>query len=158
MATIKAHDLWQDLHTTSGNNSVCTSCKIMTIPAASRGKLWNTSPTFPLEEIKIDTVPNLEPQGISTVSKYNYFLILCDRFSTTFRLIGIQDKSSEACIDGIELLLSRLSNNNRNVKRISQIRPDAGAEFRSDTFENGAVKIKLDSQQQPPHIKNKMDL
>ena len=58
----------------------------MTISARSRGKLWNTSPTFPLKEVQIDTVSNPEPQGISAESRYNYFLILCDRFSRIFRL------------------------------------------------------------------------
>ncbi len=131
----------------------------MTIPAASRQKLRNTSPTFPLEEIQVDTVPNLEPQGISTESKYNYFLILCDRFSRTFNLIGIQDKSSEACIDGIELLLSRLPNNNKIVNRISHI-IDLMQVLNLDQIllENGAVKTKLGSQQQHPNTKNKMDL
>ena len=54
----------------------------------------------PLDEIQVDTVPNPEPLGLSPESRYNYFLILCDRFSRTFRLIGIQDKSTDACIDG----------------------------------------------------------
>ena len=80
------------------------------------------------------TLYHPEPQGISTESKFNFCFILCDRFSRTFRLIGIQDKSSEACIDGIELLLSRLPNNNKIVNKISHIRSDAGTEFRSDTF------------------------
>ena len=79
MATIKARDLWQSAQITSGNDFICTSCKIMTIPAVSRRKLRNTTPMFPLEEIQIDTVPNREPQGISTEFKYNYFLI-CDIF------------------------------------------------------------------------------
>ena len=69
IATIKAHDLWQDVHVISGNDSVCTSCKIMTIPAASKGKPRNLSPTFPLEEIQVDTVPNPEPLGISAESR-----------------------------------------------------------------------------------------
>ena len=56
MATIKAHDLWQDVQITPGNDSVCTSCKIMTIPATSRGKLRSTTPKSPLEEIQVDTV------------------------------------------------------------------------------------------------------
>ena len=72
----------------------------MTIPAVSRGESRSTFPTFPLEEIQVETVPNPEPQGIYIESRFDYFL-LCDRFSRTFRLIGIQDKSSEACIDGI---------------------------------------------------------
>ena len=39
LATIKAHDLWEDVHITPGNDSICTSYKIMTIPAASRGQV-----------------------------------------------------------------------------------------------------------------------
>ena len=38
LATIKAHDLWEDIYITPGNDSVCASYKIMTIPTASRGK------------------------------------------------------------------------------------------------------------------------
>ena len=38
MVIIKAHDLWQDFHITPGIDSICISCKIMTTPAASRGK------------------------------------------------------------------------------------------------------------------------
>ena len=78
LATIKAHDLWEDVYITPGNDSICTSCKIMTIPAASRGKTRNSQPVSPLDEIQVDTVPNPEPLGLSTESKYNYFLILCD--------------------------------------------------------------------------------
>ena len=51
MATIKAHDLWQDVHIIPDNESVCTSSKIMTNLAASKGKSRISSPTFPLEEI-----------------------------------------------------------------------------------------------------------
>ena len=87
MATIKAHDLWQDVYITPGMDSICTPYKIIPIPAASRGKLRYTQPTYPLEEIQVDTVPNPEPLGLSSESKYNYFLILCDRYSRTFRLI-----------------------------------------------------------------------
>ena len=79
----------------------------MTIPAASREKTRNSYPVLPLDEIQVDTVPNPEPLGLSPGSRYNYFLIICDRFSRIFRLIGIQDKSIDACIDGIELLTSR---------------------------------------------------
>ena len=55
-------------------------------------------------------------------------------FFRTFRLIGKQDKSRDACIDGIELLTSRFPNRNRKNRRISHIRNDASSEFRSDTF------------------------
>ena len=96
--------------------------------------LYICEPTSPLEEKQVDTVPNPEPLGLSPESRYNYFLILCERYSRTFRLIGIQDKSINACIDGIELLTSRIRHNKRKFSRISHIRTDAGSEFRSDTF------------------------
>ena len=115
----------------------------MTIPAASRGKTRNSQPVSPLDEIQVDTVPNPEPLGLSPESKYNYFLILCDRFSRTFRLIGIQDKSTDACIDGIELLTSRFPNRTRKIRRISHIRTDAGSEFRSDTFRKWCSENKI---------------
>ena len=79
-----------------------------------------------------DTVPNPEPIGISNESKINYFLILCDRYSRIFRAIGLKDKSSEACIDGIEQLISNFPCLERNLKIIHHIRSDAGSEFRSD--------------------------
>ena len=105
-----------------------------TIPASSRGKSRTTIPAFLLEKIQFDTVPNPEPQGLSIKSRYNYFLILCDRFSRTFRLIGTQDKSSDACIDGLEQIISRIPNYKRMINRISHFMSDAGGEFRSDTF------------------------
>ena len=36
IATIKAHDLWNDVEVTQGNDFVCTSCKIMSIPSSSK--------------------------------------------------------------------------------------------------------------------------
>ena len=136
IATIRAHNLWNDVEITDGIDHICTSCKTMTIPAASRGKSRSSIITSPLEEIQVDTVPNPEPIGLNSESKYNYFLILCDRFSRVFRLIGIRDKSSEACIDGIEQLTANFPNllSKNKIKEISHIRSDAGSEFRSDTF------------------------
>ena len=67
-------------------------------------------------------------------SIYNYFLILCDRYPRTFGPIGILDKSTDACIDGIEVLVSRIPNNYRILRKIFHIRIDAGREFISDTF------------------------
>ena len=40
----------------------------------------------PLDEIQVDIVPNPEPMGLSADTRFNYFLILCDRFSRTFRM------------------------------------------------------------------------
>ena len=87
LATINSHYVWEDFHITPGNDSICTSCKIMTISVSSRGKSKTTIPAFPLEEIRVDTVPNSESQGLSIESRYIYFLILCDTFSRTFRLM-----------------------------------------------------------------------
>ena len=75
LATIKAHDLWRDISTVQGYDSICTSCKIITIPASARGKRRDTQVSFPLEEIQVDTVPNPEPLGLSPDSRFNYFLI-----------------------------------------------------------------------------------
>ena len=61
LATIKVHDLWKDVYITPRNDSICTSCKIMTLPAASRGKTRNSQPVSPLDDIQVDTVPNPEP-------------------------------------------------------------------------------------------------
>ena len=105
----------------------------MTIPAHARGKERNSIIWKPLEEIQVDTVPNPEPNGISMESRFNYFLILCDRYSRIFRKIGIMDKTSEACIDGIEQLISKFPVLNKGIKKISHIRSDTGLDFRSDT-------------------------
>ena len=96
--------------------------------------LYICEPTSPLDEKQVYTVPNPEHLGLSPESRYNYFLILCERYSRTFRLIGSQDKSINACIDGIELLTSRIRHNKRKFSRISHILTDAVSEFRSDTF------------------------
>ena len=64
----------------------------------------------PLEEIQVDTVHNPEPIRISADSRFNYYLILCDRYSRIFRSICIKGKSSEACIDCIEQIISNSHN------------------------------------------------
>ena len=107
----------------------------MSIPSSSRGKKRESQVHTLLEEIQVDTVPNPEPIGISTDSRFNYYLILCDRYSRIFRSIGIKDKSSEACIDGIEQIISNIPQlKNKLPKNIVHIRSDFGSEFRSDTF------------------------
>ena len=122
---------------------MCTSCKIMTISSHSRGKERHSIVKHPLDEIQVDTVPNPEPLGLSLESRYNYFLILCDRYSRIFRLIGMRDKSTEACIDGIELLTSSIPTKDRRIKSINHIRSDAGSEFRSDTFRKWCSERKI---------------
>ena len=134
LATIQAHNLWRDVEVTQGIDHMCTSCKIMTIPAHARGKTRKSQVTRPLDEIQVDTVPNPEPMGLSADTRFKYFLIFCDRYSRTFRLCGIKDKSTEACIDGIELIISNLSLHQRKPHTIRHVRSDAGSEFRSDTF------------------------
>ena len=163
IATIKAHDLWEDTYITEGTDSICISCKTMSIPAHSRTKSRQSIVNKPLEEIQVDTVPNPEPVGISNESKVNYFLILCDRYSRIFRAIGLKDKSSEACIDGIEQLISNFPCLERNLKSINHIRSDAGTEFRSDTFRKwcGENKINFDTaapKHQENHLLNILEL
>ena len=77
-ATIQAHNLWQDVNITQGFYSICTLCKIMTIPATLSGKLRQSILRETLDEIQVDTVRNPEPIGVSYDSRYKYFLILCD--------------------------------------------------------------------------------
>ena len=62
----------------------------MTIPTTSREKTENSQSVSPLEEIYVDTVPNPEPLSLSPESKYNYFLLICGRYSRSFRHIGIK--------------------------------------------------------------------
>ena len=104
-ATIRAHDLWRDVDITQSIDPLCTTCKIMSIPAHVREKARESRVKRTLDEIQVDTVPNPEPMGLSANTTFNYFLILCDRFSHTFRMCGIRDKTTDACIDGIELII-----------------------------------------------------
>ena len=115
----------------------------MTIPANARGSSRTSQVSKPLEEIQVDTVPNPEPMGLSADTRYNYFLILCDRYSRIFRICGIRDKSSEACIDGIELLIPNLPCTQRQPATIKHIRSDAGSEFRSDVFRKWCSENKI---------------
>ena len=68
----------------------------MSIPAHARGKARESRVQRPLDEIQVDTVPNPELMGLSADTRFNYFLILCDRFSRTFRICGIRDKTTDA--------------------------------------------------------------
>ena len=149
IATICAHDLWKDVEITEGIDNVCTSCKIMTIPAASRRKTRSSTVNSPLDEIQVDTVPNPEPLGLNSESRHNYFFIMCDRYSRIFRLMGMKDKSSDACIDVIKQIISNFPNasSKNKIKEIKHIRSDAGSEFRSDTFQKwcGENNIKFDT-------------
>ena len=94
-ATIRAHGLWRDVNITQSIDPFCTTCKIMTISAHARGKSRDSKVYKPLDEIQIDTVPNPEPMGLSADTRFNYFLILCDRFSHIFRMCGIKDKTTD---------------------------------------------------------------
>ena len=86
IATIKVHDLWNDVEVTQGTDFVCTSCKIMTMPSNSRGKKRESQVHNPLEEIQVDTVPNHEPIGISTDSRFYYYLILWWQIFENFQI------------------------------------------------------------------------
>ena len=76
IGTIRDHYLWDDAQAVDGIDTPCTSCKIITIPAHTRGKERNSTIRKPPEEIQVDTVPNPESNRISFESKFNYFLIL----------------------------------------------------------------------------------
>ena len=101
----------------------------MTIPAHARGKLRTSIISKPLDKIQVDTVPNPEPMGLSADTRFNYFLIFCDRYSRLFRICGTQDKSIDACIDGIELIISNLSIHQRTPQTICNVHSDTGSEF-----------------------------
>ena len=94
----------------------------MTIPVHAKGKQRNSIMNRTLEEIQVDSVPNPKTNGISMESKFNYFLILCDRYSRIFKTIGIRDKTSEACVNGIEQLIYPTFS--KNLMKITHIRLD----------------------------------
>ena len=106
----------------------------MSIPVTFRRK-YRTSHVFnPLDEIQVDTVPNPEPLSLSSESRYECYLIFCDRYCRIFRVCVMRDKTTDACIDGINLILSSLPIQNKHISHLTHIYSDAGSEFRSDTF------------------------
>ena len=119
----------------------------MSIPAHARGKARESRVQRPLDKIQVDTVPNTESMGLSADTRFNYFLILCDRFSRTFRICEIRDKTTDACIDGIKLIISTIPGTNRQLRSIQHICSDAGTDFCSDTFKKwcGENKIHFNS-------------
>ena len=87
IATIKAHNLWYDVEVIQGTTDfVCTSRKIMHLPSISSGKKRESQVHGPLEEIQVDTVPNHEPIGISTDSRFYYYLILWWQIFENFQI------------------------------------------------------------------------
>ena len=94
--------------------------------------------------------------GLSADTRFNYFLILCDRFSRIFRMCGIRDKTTDACIDGTELIISTMPGTQRhpNLYNIYIVMLELNLDL---TFlENGAVKIKFILTLLLPNTKNKM--
>ena len=59
------HDLWRDVDIIQSIDPLCTTCKIMSIPAHARGKARESRVQRPLDEIQVDTVPNPEPMLFS---------------------------------------------------------------------------------------------
>ena len=112
----------------------------MSIPAHARGKARESRVQKPLDEIQVDTVPNPEPMGLSADTRFNYFLILCDRFSRTFRICGIRDKTTDACIDGIELIISTMPVTNRQPRSIQHIRKHFNPAAPKHQEQNGLVE------------------
>ena len=115
----------------------------MTMPSYFRGKERSIFVRHPLDEIQINTVPNPEPLGLSLELQYGYFLIICDRYSLIFRLIGIRDRLSDACIDGIELLTSNIPTKERRIWSINDMRSNSGSDFRCDTFRKRCSERKI---------------
>ena len=66
----------------------------------------------------------------SLVSDANYHDSAKDK--ATF--IDVMCKTTDACIDVIECILSTLPFKNRQISQFSHIHSDVGSEFRSDTF------------------------
>ena len=77
MATIRSHDLWDDVHFVDCTDFICIPYKTMSIPSNSRTWLRNSCLDKYLEDIQVDTVPNPGSIGISSESRFNYFHILC---------------------------------------------------------------------------------
>ena len=67
--------------------------------------------------------------------------VFYNSFDNSFR--DFPDKSSEACIDGIELLISNLPCTQRQPATIKHIRSDASSEFRSDVFRKWCSENKI---------------
>ena len=90
---------------------------------------------------------NPEPIGNSANSRFNFHLILYDRYSRIFRSTGIKDESSKVYIDCIEQIISNGPQlRDKLPKRILDIMSNFGSEFRSNTF--GYEKNQSDSQLQ----------
>ena len=114
------HGIWQNDYITLGMDSTCTPCKMMTIPTASSWRDTKEQSThLPSWGNTSEYCHKSKPLGFSSKSRYNCFLILCDRYSMTFRPKGIQDKLTDAYFDGIELLVPRIPNSERKLKKNS---------------------------------------
>ena len=100
-----------------------------------QGKRHTSHIFSPLDEIYVDTVPNLEPLGLSSKSRYWHNLIFHNRYFRIFRLCGIRDKTTDACIDGINLIISSIPLKNKHISHVTHICSDSGSEFASDTFQ-----------------------
>ena len=94
--------------------------------------------------------------GLSTDTRFNYFLIFCDHYSQLFRICGIQDKSTDAYIDGIELIYQIYPFINVHHKPYATYIVTLDLNSDQILLENGVVKIKFNSTPQPQNIKNKM--
>jgi len=62
-ATISSEQLWEDVKIIPTIDLFCTSCKITSIPHASRRKTRPSTPRKFLQEIQVDIVLNPEPLG-----------------------------------------------------------------------------------------------
>ena len=143
LATIMQEDLWEDVQVIQGIDKFCTTSRVMTIPTANRNKTRQSECKSFLFEIQVDTVPNPEPQGISIETRFKYFLIFCDRYSSIFRVAGMHDKTSKECARAIEQILSKIPNSTYTPKDVTYIRSDAGTEFRSAEFNDWCLENSI---------------
>ena len=120
------------------------SCKIMTIPVHTRGKTCTSMVLKSLDKHSgRHSIPSPEPMGLSVDTRFNNLLIFCDPYSQTFRLCGIWDKSTNVCIDSIELIISNISICQKNSQTIQHVLGNAGSEFWSVTFRKLCSENKI---------------
>ena len=119
LATIvRADGLWKDVHITQSIGPLYTTYKIMSIPAYARGKTRESMVQKSLDEIQVGIISNPESMCRFADTRFKYFLIQCIRFSCTFWIYGLRDKTIHACINGIELIISTMPDTNRQPRSI----------------------------------------
>ena len=135
------HDFLNKVEVAQGIDSIYTSCEVT---SSSRGSKRNPIVFKHLNEIQIDIVPDTEPIGISSKSRFGYFLISCDRYSRIFRLMCIGSRNTKVYINGLEQIISYiLELKDKRSKNITHVRTDFSSEYISDTFQKWCGKYYI---------------